>query len=503
MWMFGHVHCALAFGVRIHCRDGSSYVAPRNQVHQEILQQIELDGEARHGSPLCVAFQADHRPGSSEHEGFFRAKMVFPEALIFETAQVEGLQSDLMADCWRRQDSDGDETFSRLRRGMEKALEANDRSRLCEVLLCCLAAGLKVLWDAKRRHQDPRKALNGFVLLANEVSSSLSVWHAEVKKYLRPAVRFCRKCLEDDMEGNLPDHWSELKDWMDAVLSPETFGPARCQRRRCQPPCEVEGCRRKASRMKLIADSYGPPGWRCDPHGGRLPCNVPECPHSSVGRVRWDDKFGLAGHRCYQHGARRCEVALCQRPASGGRCSLHRETMRTCNALGCKNRPLGLVAVSDALGAAGYRCGTHGGGCNVEGCTRSHWGFAVEDNYGPAGRRCYKHGGKICSLPGCQCKPVRHVRDPDHFGPPGIRCKKHCLKKSGPMQRRSKPSAATTVIPVHPAQCGRTDGKGWRCKRPVRSGSRHCTYHYTVHVAQQRLTRRSRNTAKRTDVSQS
>lgn len=87
MWMFGHVHCALAFGVRIHCRDGSSYVAPRNQVHQEILQQIELDG-ARHGSPLCVAFQADHRPGSSEHEGFFRAKMVFPEALIFETAQV-------------------------------------------------------------------------------------------------------------------------------------------------------------------------------------------------------------------------------------------------------------------------------------------------------------------------------------------------------------------------------------------------------------------------------
>lgn len=88
MWMFGHVHCALAFGVRIHCRDGSSYVAPRNQVHQEILQQIELDSEARNGSPLCVAFQADHRPGSSEHEGFFRAKMVFPEALIFETAQV-------------------------------------------------------------------------------------------------------------------------------------------------------------------------------------------------------------------------------------------------------------------------------------------------------------------------------------------------------------------------------------------------------------------------------
>ena len=80
-----------------------------------------------------------------------------------------------------------------------------------------------------------------------------------------------------------------------------------------------------------------------------------------------------------------------------------------CNALGCNNRPLGLVAVADALGAAGYRCGTHGGGCNVEGCTRSHWGFAVDDNYGPAGRRCYKHGGKTCSLPGCQCKPVRHV----------------------------------------------------------------------------------------------
>jgi len=56
------------------------------------------------------------------------------------------------------------------------------------------------------------------------------------------------------------------------------------------------------------ADSYGSPGWRCDPHGGRLPCNVPECPRNSVGRVQWDDKFGLAGHRCYQHGARRCEV---------------------------------------------------------------------------------------------------------------------------------------------------------------------------------------------------
>ena len=48
-----------------------------------------------------------------------------------------------------------------------------------------------------------------------------------------------------------------LSDSKDAVLSPEAFEPAPTpwrnviSRRRCQPPCEVEGCRRKASRMKL------------------------------------------------------------------------------------------------------------------------------------------------------------------------------------------------------------------------------------------------------------
>lgn len=40
MWMFGHVHCVLTFGVRILGDDGQTYVALRHQVHHEILQQI-------------------------------------------------------------------------------------------------------------------------------------------------------------------------------------------------------------------------------------------------------------------------------------------------------------------------------------------------------------------------------------------------------------------------------------------------------------------------------
>lgn len=40
MWMFGHVHCALAFGVEIVGRDGAVYVALRGDVHPEILRMV-------------------------------------------------------------------------------------------------------------------------------------------------------------------------------------------------------------------------------------------------------------------------------------------------------------------------------------------------------------------------------------------------------------------------------------------------------------------------------
>lgn len=255
----------------------------------------------------------------------------------------------------------------------------------------------------------------------------------------------------------------------------------------------MANCSRKAGRMTLRPDLHGRAGWRCDLHGGRLPCNVPGCGRTSVGRVAREDDCGLAGHRCYQHGARRCEVPLCKRRACGPagseglRCARHRAS-KCCTMPGCRRQILGR-ALADHLGPAGFRCGRHGGGCNVAGCARAHWGTVQgPDSLGPAGRRCFKHGGKTCSISGCLCKPARHVRELDGFGPPGIRCQKHCPKKSGPRNRRE--GAAGKSLPM-PGTCNRADGKGWRCKRPVAPGSRECEYHYMAHVQKQRSKRRA------------
>ena len=190
----------------------------------------------------------------------------------------------------------------------------------------------------------------------------------------------------------------------------------------------------------------------------------------------------------------RCQVPLCKRracgqadPSKGLRCARHAATARSCVIEGCEGHPIG-KAFADHLGPAGFRCGRHGGGCNVAGCTRVHWGrVSSPDQNGPPGRRCYKHGGKTCTIPGCYCKPARHVREFDELGPPGVRCQRHCQKKSGPRHRRDLVGKS----PPLPGTCNRADGKGWRCKRPVASGSRVCEYHYTAHVQKQRSKRRA------------
>lgn len=73
VWMFGHVHCALTFGIGIRGQNGAVYVAPRHEVHPDVLQEVGLGGSL---AKVRVAFQADERPGAWEQEGFNRAKMV-------------------------------------------------------------------------------------------------------------------------------------------------------------------------------------------------------------------------------------------------------------------------------------------------------------------------------------------------------------------------------------------------------------------------------------------
>ena len=46
MWMVGHVHCALAFGVEIVAADGAVYVALKGDVHPEILRMMGGSGSA-------------------------------------------------------------------------------------------------------------------------------------------------------------------------------------------------------------------------------------------------------------------------------------------------------------------------------------------------------------------------------------------------------------------------------------------------------------------------
>lgn len=439
MWMFGHVHCALAFGVEIVGADGAVYVALKGDVHPEILRMV--------GSAFRppVAFVVDPRPGLLEEHLQNRAKMVRPvesvpgssEPVFRELPQGDPLGQD-----------DG-ETLARLRKGLESSLQANDGVQLCEVLLCCLTALGGVLLSESRRCKAPVAPPGpGYAEVANEVAKRLNLLQEEVQNCLRPAAQVCRASLERNLPtvaAELPAPWGELKTWLDTVLAPPVVVRTRT-RSKLQRSCEVDGCHRKAWRMKLTLDSYGPAGWRCDAHGGRLPCNAPGCGRSSVGRVWRDDGVGLAGHRCYQHGARRCEVPLCQRPAtSHNRCALHHDSPRKSSARG---------------------------NCNVSGCTRTHWGTVkMEDDFGAAGRRCFKHGGKTCSIAGCRCRPARHVREPDDFGAPGIRCQKHCLKKSGPRRRRTEGTTPGPVSVSRDGRCIRADGKQWRCKRPVPEGS--------------------------------
>eukprot|EP00913_Durusdinium_trenchii_P021423 g20134.t2 len=131
VWMFGHVHCALTFGIGIRGQNGAVYVAPRHEVHPDVLQEVGLGGSL---AKVRVAFQADERPGAWEQEGFNRAKMVFP-GLFFDPVPIEP-SADLAAHEQPRVDGrwDGwDELrVAQLRQEMDQAVIAEDGSRLCE-----------------------------------------------------------------------------------------------------------------------------------------------------------------------------------------------------------------------------------------------------------------------------------------------------------------------------------------------------------------------------------
>lgn len=148
---------------------------------------------------------------------------------------------------------------------------------------------------------------------------------------------------------------------------------------------------------KCFEDEWGPPGFRCDTHGGVTRCCVPMCYLQAKGFVEVDDGH-VKGWRCKRHNGTQQKV-LTQLNSEGKMVSL---------AFGVKPSRAPML-------------------CCIEKCSR--WGKSKAkepDEYGPAGFRCRAHGGYKCNVEGCtRLKQGRNVMQPDEFGAPGIRCALH------------------------------------------------------------------------------
>lgn len=89
------------------------------------------------------------------------------------------------------------------------------------------------------------------------------------------------------------------------VMVSDTWGPpgGRCQKHGGGTRCAFEGCNNGTKYRILEPDEYGPPGFRCVSHGGGPRCNIPFCSRAAAGRytAQIADIFGPIGPRCCWH----------------------------------------------------------------------------------------------------------------------------------------------------------------------------------------------------------
>mmetsp|Transcript_45154 Transcript_45154/g.81576 ORF Transcript_45154/g.81576 Transcript_45154/m.81576 type:complete len:743 (+) Transcript_45154:185-2413(+) len=244
--------------------------------------------------------------------------------------------------------------------------------------------------------------------------------------------------------------------------------------------CNTRNCPCRAWCSVHKGDHWGPPGPRCEKHGGRARCNVGSCTKAGAGKVREADVWGPAGHRCQQHGARRCIVKGCQTHAvvkatvadehgpPGRRCWWHgiayHPPRKRCNVPGCLQQPARCVKEDDKFGPVdrfgpvGFRCIKHHGAhyCAVPGCFRrcrkAVLKVDVADKFGPPGRRCTRHFSEnVCGVQGCtnRSRAWAFVDNADHRGPPGPRCSDHSDATCGVRGCWRKPSGVVCKTDEH------------------------------------------------------
>jgi len=100
-----------------------------------------------------------------------------------------------------------------------------------------------------------------------------------------------------------------------AAAATTPCGGLSAKREKDRRSCSVDGCYSWAQGARVpTADACGPPGRRCNRHGGRSNCSIPGCGNMTKGRVPTADAFGPPGARCRRHnggtrkGASNCEI---------------------------------------------------------------------------------------------------------------------------------------------------------------------------------------------------
>ena len=389
LWMVGHVQTVLACEIRLQSLSTEDcFMAPHHEVHPDVFRVFnDLTMGSLHSQGPLVTFRTDERPGAREAENLQRARSVQLANLdridsidsiglpIPQVPDLFGLwghclqcpiaKSAALEWCVLLESRNKAEMLAcqaQLRGVFSQATAEEDGSRLCSILLCCIA-GLLVLSEVSETRLQPQSSqctqgrdrydqyldVGDFsscsaelLRIANDCWGMLDLQHKGTRQSLLATKPLCQEVIKGTGEGGEGgEEWQKFADYVESCFSQKLGRPPGSSkypqpgvRRRERRRCEVAGCKSVAARMVLRDDAHGPAGFRCDRHGGRLACTLPGCKRPSNGIVRVDDEFGPAGHRCIAHGARRCTVSGCHRPAK-------------CNA------------PADNLAPAGRRCAQH------------------------------------------------------------------------------------------------------------------------------------------------
>ena len=374
LWMVGHVQSVLACEIRLQRLNTEDFfLALHHDVHPDVIEVVNQRTGAFGAQGPLVAFQADDRPGLQEVDGRRARSVQLASTALWPASGDAIILNEDAADQRSRVDPplprprhvgfrsthcqvvddavlqwqelihsrDLSELLAfrvRLQGHFDQGASDADGSRLCSVLLCCLA-GMLALSEAKSGFQSSERdrIVDGFgkcstelIRLANCCWAALDLKHASTSRSLAAARPICQQLVAEGEGEDLEKFRRHVEACFSVHGRPRRPRTGWSARRRC----EIAGCKSVAARMVWRDDGHGPAGFRCEGHGGRSPCAVPGCKRASTSIVTRDDILGPAGYRCNLHGARRCTVSGCWREAK-------------CNA------------AADDLAPAGRRCPKH------------------------------------------------------------------------------------------------------------------------------------------------